>query len=49
MQAGLEAFVARHRPDELMITANVFEHEARCHSFEVAAKLMQSMAAQPHS
>ncbi|WP_130618580.1 LLM class flavin-dependent oxidoreductase [Dyella amyloliquefaciens] len=45
VKEGLEAFVARHRPDELMITANVFEHEARCHSFEVAAKLMQGLEA----
>ena len=45
VKEGLEAFVARHRPDELMVTANVFEHEARCHSFEMVAKLRQEMAA----
>ncbi|MDG2536253.1 LLM class flavin-dependent oxidoreductase [Dyella jiangningensis] len=45
VKEGLEAFVARHRPDELMVTANVFEHEARCRSFEVVAKLRQEMAA----
>jgi luciferase family oxidoreductase group 1 len=45
VKEGLEAFVARHRPDELMITANVFEHEARCHSFETAAKLMRELTA----
>jgi len=45
VKEGLEAFVARHRPDELMVTANVFEHEARCRSFEVVAKLRQKMAA----
>jgi luciferase family oxidoreductase group 1 len=45
VKEGLEAFVARHRPDELMVTANVFEHEARCRSFEVMAKLRQEMAA----
>jgi luciferase family oxidoreductase group 1 len=44
VKQGLEAFVARHRPDELMITANVFEHEARCRSFEVVAKLRQELA-----
>ncbi|KRE89393.1 hypothetical protein ASG87_03370 [Frateuria sp. Soil773] len=33
---GLAAFVARHRPDELMITANVFDHAARRYSFELA-------------
>ncbi|WP_426689665.1 LLM class flavin-dependent oxidoreductase [Rhodanobacter ginsengiterrae] len=35
--AGVAAFMARHRPDELLITANVFEHAARRHSFEIAA------------
>lgn len=34
---GIEAFIARHKPDELMITANVFEHEARRHSFEIVS------------
>ncbi|RAO77559.1 LLM class flavin-dependent oxidoreductase [Dyella jiangningensis] len=45
VKEGLEAFVARHRPDELMVTANVFEHEARCRSFDMVAKLRQEMAA----
>ncbi|MFP7721680.1 LLM class flavin-dependent oxidoreductase [Lysobacter sp. A3-1-A15] len=34
--AGLAAFVARHRPDELMLTANIFDHAARVRSFELA-------------
>jgi len=34
---GIAAFVARHRPDELMVTANVFDHAARRHSFGIAA------------
>ncbi|WP_158754063.1 LLM class flavin-dependent oxidoreductase [Dyella sp. S184] len=34
---GIETFIARHKPDELLITANVFEHAARRHSFEIAA------------
>jgi len=42
---GLEAFIARHRPDELMITANVFEHEARCRSFAIAAEVRTRLAA----
>lgn len=36
---GLVAFVERHRPDELMITANVFDHEARKRSFELVGKV----------
>jgi len=38
---GIEAFIARHRPDELMLTANVFDHGARLRSFEIAATVMQ--------
>ena len=33
---GLAAFVARHRPDELMLTANIHDHAARLHSFALA-------------
>ena len=44
VKQGLEAFVARHRPDELMITANVFDHEARCGSFEIVAKVREALA-----
>lgn len=33
---GLAAFVERHRPDELMLTANVYDHGARKRSFEIA-------------
>jgi alkanesulfonate monooxygenase SsuD/methylene tetrahydromethanopterin reductase-like flavin-dependent oxidoreductase (luciferase family) len=38
---GLSDFVARHRPDELMITANIHDHAARLHSFELAARAWQ--------
>ena len=37
VREGLAAFIARHRPDELLITTNAFEHAARRHSFEIAA------------
>ena len=37
VREGITAFAARHRPDELMLTANVFDHQARCHSFSLAA------------
>ncbi len=32
----MAAFVDRHRPDELILTANVYDHEARARSFELA-------------
>ena len=33
---GIAAFIARHQPDELLLTANVFDHRARVRSFELA-------------
>jgi luciferase family oxidoreductase group 1 len=35
---GIDAFVARHRPDELLLTANIFDHAARVRSFELAMR-----------
>ena len=36
VRAGIQAFVETHRPDELMLTANVFDHRLRLRSFELA-------------
>jgi luciferase family oxidoreductase group 1 len=36
VRAGMQAFVAKHEPDELMLTANVFDHAARLRSFAMA-------------
>jgi hypothetical protein len=36
VRAGLRDFIQRHRPDELMLTANIFDHAARLRSFELA-------------
>lgn len=33
---GIAAFVERHKPDELMLTANLYDHRARLRSFELA-------------
>ncbi|MBW8809188.1 LLM class flavin-dependent oxidoreductase [Lysobacter capsici] len=44
VREGIAAFIERHRPDELMITANVFEHGARLRSFELAAQALQAIA-----
>jgi luciferase family oxidoreductase group 1 len=38
VQAGLADFVARTGADELMITAQIFDHEARRRSFEIVAQ-----------
>jgi luciferase family oxidoreductase group 1 len=45
VKEGIAAFIERHRPDELMITANVFEHAARQHSFEIAAAVRERLSA----
>ena len=37
VREGIAEFARRHRPDELMLTANIFDHAARKHSFALAA------------
>ncbi len=37
VREGIATFTARHRPDELLLTANIFDHAARVRSFEIAA------------
>lgn len=44
VEQGIRQFVARHRPDELMLTANVFDHAARLRSFELAAAVLHGLA-----
>ena len=41
---GIAAFIARHRPEELMLTANIFDHAARVRSFEIAAAVRDALA-----
>lgn len=41
---AIDAFVDRHRPDELLLTANIFDHAARLRSFEIAASVRAAMA-----
>lgn len=38
VREGIAEFARRHRPDELMLTANIFDHGARLHSFALAAR-----------
>ena len=44
-ERGIGDFIERHRPDELMLTANVFDHAARLRSFELAAGVRERLAA----
>jgi luciferase family oxidoreductase group 1 len=41
VRAAIEAFVARTGADELMITAQIFDHRARRRSFELVADLIE--------
>ena len=45
VKAGLDAFIARNRPDELILTAQIFDHIARRRSFEIVAEVMREEAA----
>ena len=42
VHAAMQRFVARHWPDEPMLTANVFEHDARVRSFALAMEAWQT-------
>src|SRR5918995_3579819 len=37
VRGGLDAFIRRTGPDELMVTAQIFDHSARLRSFEILA------------
>jgi luciferase family oxidoreductase group 1 len=40
VRAGIDAFIDRHRPDEIMIAANIHDHAARVKSYRIAAEAM---------
>jgi luciferase family oxidoreductase group 1 len=39
VKAGLDAFIARHHPDELMVTSNIFDHTGQLKSYELLSAL----------
>ena len=43
VREGLEAFVARTRADELMITSHIFNHSARLRSYEITAEIRDAL------
>jgi luciferase family oxidoreductase group 1 len=45
VQRAITDFVARHQPDELMLTANIYDHAARRESFALAAAACQQVPA----
>ncbi|HEX8699002.1 MAG TPA: LLM class flavin-dependent oxidoreductase [Myxococcaceae bacterium] len=48
VQRGLEAFIARTQPDELMITAQIFDHAARLRSFELTSEARAALSSTSH-
>lgn len=44
VRQGVEAFIARTGADELMVTAQVFDHAARVRSFEMLADIHRGMS-----
>ena len=43
VRARVADFIARTRPDELMITSQIFSHEARLRSYQIAAAVRDSL------
>jgi luciferase family oxidoreductase group 1 len=43
VREALAAFIARTRPQELMITSQIFDHAARLHSYRITAALRAQM------
>lgn len=37
VRQGVATFITRHRPDEILVTANIFDHGARLHSYALLA------------
>jgi len=44
VRQGLEAFIARHRPDEVIVTSQIYDHAARVRSYEILAEVREGMA-----
>jgi luciferase family oxidoreductase group 1 len=49
VRRGLEAFIAKTKADELMITAHIYDHQARLRSFEIVAEIRDQMGSKPSS
>ena len=47
VRAGLQAFIARHQPDELIISAQSFDQASRIRSLEIAAQARDALTQAP--
>ena len=45
VRKGLESFLLAHKPDEVMVTAQIYDHQARLKSFELLAGVRDAIAA----
>ena len=43
VREGVGAFLAKHRPDELIVTAQIFDHRARLQSYEILAGVRRDL------
>jgi alkanesulfonate monooxygenase SsuD/methylene tetrahydromethanopterin reductase-like flavin-dependent oxidoreductase (luciferase family) len=43
VRRALSSFIDRTRPDELMLTSQIFDHAARLRSYEIAADVLNSL------
>jgi luciferase family oxidoreductase group 1 len=49
VRRSLEAFIERTRPDELMMTSQIYDHAARLRSYEIAGQIQRTGSAAPSS
>ncbi len=47
VRRGLDAFIARTEADEIMITAQIYDHQARLRSFEIVSEIRDRMGSAP--
>jgi alkanesulfonate monooxygenase SsuD/methylene tetrahydromethanopterin reductase-like flavin-dependent oxidoreductase (luciferase family) len=40
---GLDAFIAKYRPDELIVVSNIYDHGLRKRSYEILAQVRDRM------
>lgn len=45
VRRSLSEMIERHRPDEIILTGQIHDHDARKRSFEIAAEVLSGMAA----
>ena len=47
VRRGLDAFLAKTEADEIMITAQIYDHQARLRSFEIVSEIRDQMGSAP--